>query len=143
MHGMTRLSAAATLLALAATAQADCTASTVKGVWGFSYDAIDFAGNRTCAGVGFMTFTPATNLGRDSVKVSLQRESCNGTAVVIGSATGVYSVASTCAGKSTKLVYLPSLKTAKLDFNIVQAGTKLQFIMVINGITLHGEAVKR
>lgn len=114
MHRMTRLSAAATLLALAATAQAECTVSTIKSLWGFSYDAIDFAGNRTCAGVGFMTFTPATKLGSDSVKISLQGESCNGTAVVTGSASGAHSVSSTCAAKSTNLVYAPSLKTVKI-----------------------------
>ena len=142
MHGMIRLSAAATLLALAATAQAECTASTVKGVWGFSYDATDLVSNRYCAGLGLMTFNTG-NLSNNTVKVSLQRESCNGEAVRTGGASGTYSVSSTCTAKSTNLVYSPGGKTAKLDFNIVQAGTKLQFIMVINGITLHGEAVKR
>ena len=142
MHVMTRLSAAATLLALTATAQAECTATTIKGVWGFSYDATDLLNNRYCAGLGLMTFNTG-NLSNNTVKVSLQRESCNGEAGRTGSASGTYSVSSTCTAKSTNLVYSPGGKTAKLDINIVETGTTLQFFLVINGITLHGEAVKR
>lgn len=144
MHAIVRLMAVATLAALATTAQGACTALTLKGVWGFSYDTFRLQDNGYCAGIGLMTFTPATSLGSDSVKVSAQRESCNGTPVVIGSARGNYSVVTaSCTANSTNLVYSPSGKSAKLDMNIVAGGTKLQFVMVINGVTLHGEAVKR
>lgn len=143
MHAIVRLMAVATLAALATTAQGACTALTLKGVWGFSYDTFRLQDNGYCAGIGLMTFTPAASLGRDSVTVSAQRESCNGTPVVIGGARGNYSVTDSCTANSTNLVYSPSTKSAKLDMNIVAGGTKLQFVMVINGVTLHGEAVKR
>ena len=143
MHTITRFAAAATLVALASTAQGACTAATLKGVWGFSYDTFGLTDNAYCAGIGLMTFTPATSLGRDGIKVSAQRESCNGTPAEIGSASGSYSVSSTCTAKSTNLVYARGGKTGKLDMNIVDAGTRLQFILVINGLTLHGEAFKR
>lgn len=143
MHRITKLVAATTLTALTTTAQGACSAATLKGVWGFSYDTFNLRNDVFCAGVGLMTFTPATNLGRDGIKVSAQRESCNGTPVEIGSATGSYTVSSSCTARSNNLVYSPGSKTARLDMNIVEAGKKLQFVLVINGVTLHGEAVKR
>lgn len=143
MHTIGKLVATATLVALTSTAQGACTSATLKGVWGFSYDTFRLADDGYCAGIGLMTFTPATNLGRDGIKISAQRESCNGTPIETGSAVGSYSVTSSCTAKSTNLRYSPGDKIGRLDMNIVAAGTKLQFVLVINGVTLHGEAVKR
>lgn len=142
MQLMTTLTTAAVLLALSTTAHAACTAATLKGVWGFSYDATDLANNRYCAGLGLMTFNNGT-LTNNTVKVSLQRESCNGTPANTGSASGTYAVTQFCTATSNNLRYTPGGKIAKLDMNIVNAGKHLQFFLVINGITLHGEADKR
>ena len=84
MRTTNRFIIAAGLLALANGAGADCTASSIKGVWGFTYQALDLEGPRACAGIGFMTFNTA-NLSNNTLKISLQRESCNGLATVIRS----------------------------------------------------------
>jgi len=134
----------ATLLTLAEGASAACSVASAKGVWGFSYDSIDLQAQSSCAGIGLMTFTPATNLSRSTVKITAQRESCNGDAAKTFAASGTYTVASICTGKSTNLKYNSSDPGSKLDFNIVEAGTRLQFILVLsNGVTLRGDAVKR
>ena len=73
MHTIGKLVATATLVALTSTAQGACTSATLKGVWGFSYDTFRLADDGYCAGIGLMTFTPATNLGRDGIKISAQR----------------------------------------------------------------------
>lgn len=139
-----KIMTAAGLLVLAQGANAvDCTAATVKGTWGFSYDAVDLQGSRNCVGVGLMTFNTGT-LSSNTVKITAQRNSCAGEPATTFAASGTYSVASTCIGGSTNLKYTSSKITSKLDFNIVQAGTRLQFILVQgNGLTLHGEAFKR
>lgn len=133
--------AALALLASGAASAADCTAATVKGVWGFSYDGFNLQANAYCAGLGLMTFTSPTR-GNNTVKITTQRESCDGDPVAAGGATGTYTVTTTCTGRSTNLNY-GSAGTARLDFNIVEAGSRLQFVLVVNGITLRGEAVKR
>lgn len=124
-------------------ANAACAVATVEGVWGFSYDAIDLQGTRNCVGVGLMTF--GTGIGSpNTVKITAQRDSCNGEPAKTFAASGTYSVSSICTGKSTNLKYTSSDPGSKLDFNIIEAGTRLQFIMRLsNGITLHGEAFKR
>ena len=133
----------ASLLAVAQGANAACTAATVQGVWGFSYDAIDLQSPRNCVGIGLMTFSTGT-LSPNTVKITAQRDSCNGALAKTFAASGTYSVSSICTGKSTNLKYSSSDQGSKFDFNIVAAGTRLQFIMVLsNGITLHGEALKR
>ncbi|MGE0859656.1 MAG: hypothetical protein AB7I01_07900 [Gammaproteobacteria bacterium] len=144
MHIVSRTLCAAgfTLLTQGAFA-APCTATTVKGAWGFTYEGFNLAGQNYCAGVGLMTFNTA-NLSNNTVKISLQRESCDGGPVQAGTANGTYTVTSTCTGRSTNLVYVGGNGSARLDFNIVEAGKRLQFVMVIpNVITLHGEALKR
>ncbi len=144
MHNTIKLVAAAGPLALAQNASAaDCKASTIKGVWGFSYDAIDLQGGRNCVGVGLMTFNTGT-LSNNSVRITAQRNSCNGDPALSFAASGTYSVAPACTGKSTNLKYSSNDSGAKLDFNIVENGTRLQFILVqSNGLALHGEAFKR
>ncbi len=143
MHIVTRTLCAAGLTLLTQGAFAACSAATVKGTWGFTYQGFDLAGQNYCAGVGLMSFNTA-NLSNNTVKISLQRESCDGRAVQTGTANGTYTVTSTCTGRSTNLVYVGGNGSARLDFNIVEAGDKLQFVMVIpNTITLHGEARKR
>lgn len=133
----------ASLLAVAQGANAACTAATVQGVWGFSYDAIDLQSPRNCVGIGLMTFSTGT-LSNNTVKITAQRDSCNGDLAKTFAASGTYAVSSICTGKSTNLKYTFSDTGSKLDFNIVEAGTRLQFIMRLsNGITLHGEAFKR
>lgn len=144
MHNTMKIMAAAGLLALAHNASAvDCKVSTIKGVWGFSYDAIDLQGSRNCVGVGLMTFNTGT-LSNNSIRITAQRNSCNGDPASSFAASGTYSVAATCTGKSTNLKYSSNDSGAKLDFNIVENGTRLQFILVqSNGLTLRGEALKR
>lgn len=133
----------AALLVSTQGAHAACTASTVKGDWGFSYDAVDLVGGRSCVGVGLLSFNTG-NLSNNSVKISAQRNSCAGSAVTNFAAAGSYTVSSTCIGRSTNLKYTASSKASTFDFNIVEAGTRLQFILVQgNGLTLRGEAFKR
>ncbi len=142
MKNTLKVITAASLLALAQGASADCTATTAKGVWGFSYDATDLQGQRSCVGVGYMTFNTGT-FSNNSIKISAQRESCNGSLAKTYAASGTYTVTAACVGKSTNLKYSSNDSGAKLDFNLVQVGTRLQFILVLsNGITMHGEAFK-
>jgi hypothetical protein len=142
MHKPFKLITAASLLALAHGASADCSAITVKGVWGFSYDAVDLQTQRSCVGIGYMSFT-SERFSNDTVKITAQRNSCNGDPATTFAASGSYSVAAGCTGKAT-VKYTSKDPGSKLDFNIVAAGTRLQFILVqSNGLTLHGEAVKR
>ena len=145
MHNTIKLMAVAGLLALAQNASAvDCKASTIKGVWGFSYDAIDLQGGRNCVGVGLMTFNTGT-LSNNSVRITAQRNSCNGDPASSFAASGTYSVAPACVGNSTNLKYSSDNNfRARPDFNIVENGTRLQFILVQNnGLALRGEAFKR
>ena len=143
MHKAVHFIAAAALLAAADGASAACAIATVTGTWGFSYDAVDLAGARNCVGVGLMTFNSGTG-SSNTVKITAQRNSCGGDPVASFAASGTYTVASTCIGKSTNLKYSGTSKVSTLDFNIVQAGTRLQFVLVQgNGLTLHGEAFKR
>lgn len=143
-----KIMTAASLLVLAQGASAACAIATVKGTWGFSYEATNLEGVRTCAGLGFMTFNSGQG-SANTVKITLQRESCNGSAVSTPGATGngTFSVSSTCTGRSINIKYPASSQTGRLDFNIVEAGTRLQYVLVIdagnNGITMHGDAFKR
>ena len=130
------------MLQASAFAATTCSISTPKGIWGFTYEGFDLAQNAYCAGIGILTFSTG-NLSNNVVKVTLQRESCNGATVgPLGSASGTYSVTSTCTGRSTNLAYTGG-DVGRLDFNIVEAGQRLQFLLVINQLTLHGEALKR
>ncbi len=142
MNNMFKMMTAASLLVLGQAAIADCTTNTVKGVWGFDYDAIDLQGQRTCVGVGFMTFNSGA-LSNNTLKITSQRNSCNGDPATTFAASGTYSIATSCAGKAS-VKYSATSPISKLEFDIVQAGTRMQFILVQgNGVTLHGEAFKR
>lgn len=141
MHIVTRTLCAAGFTLLTQGAFAACTAATVKGTWGYLYEGYDPEGVRSCAGVGLLTFSTA-NLSNNTVRISLQRGSCNGAAPDTVNATGTYTVTSTCIGRSTNLD-VPG-GPIRLDFNVVEAGKRLQFMMVFpNTITLHGEAFRR
>lgn len=143
MKATLKVTTAAALLVLAQGSHAVCNATTVKGDWGFSYDAVDLAGGRNCVGVGLLSFNTG-NLSNNTVKITAQRNSCGGAAVSTFAANGTYTVASTCIGRSSNLKYTTNGKSSTLDFNIVEAGTRLQFILVQgNGVTLLGEAFKR
>jgi hypothetical protein len=122
---------------------AACSTANVRGTWGFKYETTDFDVNppRYCAGVGFMTFGGAT-LSSNTVRVVSQRGSCDGSTFATASAAGSYTVTSACIGTSNNLNYTNGA-SARLTFNVIENNSRIQFLMTLDGATLHGEAFKR
>jgi len=123
---------------------AACSTANVRGTWGFKYETTDFDVNppRYCAGVGFMAFGNDI-LSNNTVRVVSQRGSCDGSAFATASAAGSYSVTSACIGTSNNLNYNNGGPAARLTFNVVENNSRIQFLMTLDGATLHGEAFRR
>lgn len=113
---------------------AACANTSVTGTWGYNYSSIDFNNSEFCAGLGLFTFS-----GSDRLKVVAGKDSCNGS-ISSSTAQGTYSLSSACTG--TASVVFNSGSTGRYHFVLNDKKT-IDFILLVKGFTLHGEAQKR